>query len=67
MLNFDWVRLLVTGNAGALARIEREAERVLGRGLGYPSSAGEGARVPSNKWFLKPRPMSFRQPVTSDF
>ena len=49
----DWVELLVTGSAGALARKPR---------LGIPSkktrsrfalSAGEGARVPSNKSSLK--------------
>jgi len=35
-----------TGNAGALARIESEARTRFLRGLAWPGSAREGARVP---------------------
>jgi hypothetical protein len=39
-----------TGNAGALARTEREARTRFLRRYAWPRLAGEGARAPSNQY-----------------
>jgi hypothetical protein len=58
-LSVGWKGQFVTGNAGALARIEREARRF---SKSSNEVAGEGARAPTNeldpKVQLTPPPLS---------